>query len=45
MNSQEPSLFRNSVLENVKYGNFKATNEDCIEAAKKIKFYVIICPR
>ena len=32
---QEPSLFRMTVLENVRYGKLDATNEECIEAAKK----------
>ena len=40
--SQEPTLFRVSVLENVRYGNLNATDEDCIEAARKaniMKFF------
>ena len=40
--SQEPCLFKVSVLENVRYGNLQATNKDCIEAAKKaniMKFF------
>ena len=40
--SQEPVLFKRSVLENVRYGNLKATNEDCIQAAKEaniMKFF------
>ena len=32
---QEPSLFRMTVLENVRYGKLDATDEECIEAAKK----------
>ena len=40
--SQEPSLFRISVLENVRYGNLKASDEECIEAAREaniMKFF------
>ena len=40
--SQEPSLFRVSVLENVRYGNLEATDEQCIEAAREaniMKFF------
>ena len=40
--SQEPSLFRVSVLENVRYGNLNATDEQCIEAAREaniMKFF------
>ena len=40
--SQEPVLFKRSVLENVRYGKLDATNEECIEAAKEaniMKFF------
>ena len=40
--SQEPVLFKRSVLENVRYGKLDATNEDCIQAAKEaniMKFF------
>ena len=40
--SQEPTLFRISVLENVRYGRLDATDEECIEAAKEaniMKFF------
>ena len=40
--SQEPSLFRISVLENVRYGRLDATDEECIEAAREaniMKFF------
>jgi ATP-binding cassette subfamily B (MDR/TAP) protein 1 len=40
--SQEPVLFKRSVLENVRYGNLKATDEQCIEAARQaniMKFF------
>ena len=40
--SQEPSLFRVSVLENVRYGNLQATDEECINAAREaniMKFF------
>ena len=40
--SQEPSLFRISVLENVRYGRLDATDEECIEAARQaniMKFF------
>ena len=40
--SQEPSLFKVSVLENVRYGNLNATDEECIQAAKEaniMKFF------
>ena len=33
--SQEPSMFKTSVLENIRYGKIDATDEECIEAAKK----------
>jgi ATP-binding cassette subfamily B (MDR/TAP) protein 1 len=33
--SQEPSLFKTTVLENVRYGRLEATDQECIEAAKK----------
>jgi len=32
---QEPSIFKTSVLENIRYGKINATDEECIEAAKK----------
>ena len=32
---QEPAIFKTSVLENIRYGNIKATDEECIETAKK----------
>ena len=40
--SQEPILFKRSVLENVRYGNLAATDEECIEAARQaniMKFF------
>ena len=40
--SQEPVLFKRSVLENVRYGKLDATNEDCIKAAEQaniMKFF------
>ena len=40
--SQEPILFKRSVLENVRYGKLDATNEECIQAAKEaniMKFF------
>jgi len=40
--SQEPVLFKRSVLENVRYGNLSATDEECIEAARQaniMKFF------
>ena len=40
--SQEPVLFKRSVLENVRYGKLDATVEDCINAAKEaniMKFF------
>ena len=40
--SQEPSLFKRSVLENVRYGNLQATDDECIEAARQaniMKFF------
>lgn len=33
--SQEPYLFNSSILENIRYGNSNATDEEVIEAAKK----------
>ena len=40
--SQEPVLFKRSVLENVRYGKLDATNDDCINAAREaniMKFF------
>ena len=40
--SQEPCLFKVSVLENVRYGKLEATDKECVEAAKKaniMKFF------
>ena len=40
--SQEPSLFKRSVLENVRYGKLDATDDECIEAARQaniMKFF------
>ena len=40
--SQEPVLFKRSVLENVRYGKLTATDEECIEAAREaniMKFF------
>ena len=40
--SQEPVLFKRSVLENVRYGKLDATDEECIEAARQaniMKFF------
>ena len=33
---QEPFLFRGSILDNIRYGTPEATDEACIEAAKRI---------
>ena len=33
--SQEPSLFKTTNLENIRYGNLHATDEECILAAKE----------
>ena len=32
---QEPSIFKTTVLENIRYGKIDATDDECIEAAKK----------
>lgn len=32
---QDPSLFNRTILENIRYGNLKASDEEVIEAAKK----------
>ena len=40
--SQEPTLFRVSVLENVRYGRLDATDDECVEAAREaniMKFF------
>jgi len=34
--SQDPSLFHRSIMENIRYGKLNATDEEVIEAAKKI---------
>lgn len=33
--TQEPTLFNRSLIDNIRYGNIHATNEEIIEAAKK----------
>ena len=33
--SQEPSIFKTSSIENIRYGNLKATDDKCKEAAKE----------
>ena len=33
---QEPSAFKRSNLENIRYGNLQATDEECYEAARKV---------
>ena len=33
--SQEPSIFKTSLLENIRYGKLSASDGECIEAAKK----------
>ena len=37
--SQEPVLFKRSVLENVRYGKLDATDEECIEASKYYEIF------
>ena len=32
---QEPSIFKRSLIENIRYGNLNATNEECMQAAKE----------
>ena len=33
--SQEPSIFKTALLENIRYGNLNASDEECKEAAKE----------
>ena len=40
--SQEPVLFANSILENIRYGRPSATNEEVIEAAKAANAHTFI---
>ena len=40
--SQEPSIFKTSVLENIRYGKLDATDEECLEAAKKTDIVELI---
>ncbi len=40
--SQEPSMFKTSVLENIRYGKIDATDEECIEAAKKTEILKLL---
>ena len=40
--SQEPSLFNTTKLENIRYGNLKATDEECREAAMKADAFQIL---
>ena len=42
--SQEPSLFRISVLENVRYGRLDATDEECIQAAREANIMKFFSP-
>ena len=40
--SQEPVLFKRNIIENVRYGNLNATDEECINAAREaniMKFF------
>ena len=40
--SQEPSLFKSSALENIRYGRLNASDEECLEAARQaniMKFF------
>ena len=40
--SQEPSMFKTSILENIRYGKIDATDEECIEAAKKTEILKLL---
>ena len=40
--SQEPSIFKVKNIENVRYGNLDATNEQCMEAAKEADAFKIV---
>ena len=42
--SQEPTLFRVSVLENVRYGRLDATDDECIEAARQANIMKFFTP-
>ena len=42
--SQEPSLFRVSVLENVRYGKLDATDEECVNAAREANIMKFFTP-
>ena len=42
--SQEPSLFRISVLENVRYGKLDATDDECIQAAREANIMKFFSP-
>ena len=37
--SQEPVLFKRNVLENIRYGNLKSSDEECFQAAKDANIY------
>lgn len=39
---QDTHLFTGTVMENIKYGNLNATDEECIEAAKKANAHLFI---
>eukprot|EP00915_Cephaloidophora_sp_WS-2016_P003340 GHVH01004474.1.p1 GENE.GHVH01004474.1~~GHVH01004474.1.p1 ORF type:complete len:1396 (-),score=234.11 GHVH01004474.1:105-4292(-) len=41
--SQEPVLFDDSILENVRFGLHSATDEDCIEALRSANAYDYVC--
>ena len=40
--STQPSVFKTSALENIRYGKLNATDEECIEAAKKTDILELI---
>ena len=39
---QDPHLFSGNVMENIRYGNLNATDEECIEAAKAVEAHDFI---
>ena len=40
--SQEPSVFKTSPIENIRYGNLNASDQECIEAANKANILYLL---
>ncbi|OLY83242.1 ATP-binding cassette sub-family B member 8, mitochondrial [Smittium mucronatum] len=40
---QSPAIFQTSIMENIRYGNINASDDDCVNAAKSANAYDFIC--